>query len=210
MENERSAERSGVPIENIGDESLALAYSDGDENAAVPLFRRYEKPLWKYALRTSVYRDRSFLDDIVQITLVLIFRLLKDKQFTPRFVGSFKAWAFDICKKVIYNENQKRLRQDIPTTDDYLTDLSMDIALRRGADSMEAIRNEEKRAKLEKALQRLKPVQRKLIELRFAGKSYEQIIKHEPEFSGKKTGQLRVKYCRILERLRKDIKEGNI
>ena len=189
------------------DETLALSYSEGDESAAAPLFRRYEKPLWKYALRTSVYRDPSFLDDIVQITFTVIFRLLKDKQFTPRFADSFKAWAFDICKKTTYNENQRRTKYEQPITDAHLTDLSLDIDVRRVSDSMDTRRQGQRLARLAEALPHLEPIQRKLFDLRQAGLSYEQ-IRHEPEFRKNNAGQLRVKYCRVLETLRKYAKRG--
>ncbi|MBI5779001.1 MAG: sigma-70 family RNA polymerase sigma factor [Planctomycetes bacterium] len=188
------------------DESLAMAYQNGDNSAVAILIHRYEKPLWRFALRSSQYKDRQFIDDILQVVFILIFKLLKDRRFRPEYDGSFRTWAFNICKKITLHENQSRKHLEKPISAQYQDEISADITARRFADSLDTLRAERRMEKLKAALDRLKPEERKLIDLRNQEPPVPfDKIKDMPEFPGSNAGQLRTEHCRLLDRLREYI-----
>ena len=195
-----------MPEDTRTDEALAEACRDGDNSALVPLVHRYETPLWACALKLSHYKDKPFIDDITQIVFWTIFKLLKSGRFTPRYPGSFKAWAFTMCRKITMAENRSRNRRAKPITEEYLESFSEDATPRRINSSIQTCADEKYLSRLNEAMERLTPLDRKLCQLRNQGIPYEKILKH-PDFCTNKSGQLRMKYCRILERLRRYLEE---
>lgn len=190
------------PEDICTDEALVELYrTSGDQAALETLISRYQTRLWALAFKLSFSKDKSFIDDIIQITFYTIFRLVKDDRFIPRAVGSFKAWAFNITRKITLNENQYRMRREKPITETYLESFSDEMTVRRVDSSIRTSADEKYLARLQEAIGQLAPLDQKLLQLRQKNMSYDQ-IRTEPEFRTHKSGRLRVRYCRILESLR--------
>ena len=195
-------------LDQITDEALVELYRTTHDQAAVEiLITRYQARLWAMAFRRSHFQDKPFIDDIIQMVFYTIFHIIKDRGFASRGPGSFKAWAFDITNKVMLSENQRRRKRDRPVTDAYLGSFSDEMRGRQ-MDSASLTDDDEKYlSRLPEAIARLKPLDQKLLRLRQANMSYEQIML-VPEFAKyKKSGRLRMRYCRILESLREYLRK---
>jgi len=197
------------------DEALVSAYRAGDDSALEILIKRYQTPLWALAFKLSFSKDKSFIDDIIQIALFTIFRLIKDGRFIPREAGlpagqagSFKTWAFNMTRNITLNENQRRKRIEKTITEPYLESFSDEMMVRRVDSSMRRGADEKYLARLPEAIGQLKPLDQRLLQLRQGNVPYDQIIRDEPEFRDYKSGQLMVRYYRILEFLRKYLLES--
>lgn len=190
------------------DEALVQEFRNGDDSALATLINRYQKRVWACAFKNSNYRDKSFIDDITQIVFYTVFRLIKSGNFIPRYPGSFQAWLFNIARKVALTENRRYGHTEPGLDKEYLetfTDLSSaDLKVRMPEESTDTTKRETRLNLINEAVAKLDPLDRKLFELRKKGYSYEQILR-EPDFKENNSGQLKMRYSRILEFIRRDI-----
>ena len=183
------------------DEQLIDAYRSGDATALDLLIKRYEH-LWYYIFKTSNSKDKSLIDDILSETFLAMVKELKSGGFIPKDEGSFRAWLYEIAHHRCIQANTKLARQPISLSKEYMEA----FGYREKRDDIETYQHQMQ--KLNEALTKLTPKERRLFELRRQGLSYQQ-IKLDPDFQDYSIGQLRVKYCRIIETLRTILKEGN-
>ena len=196
------------PEDIRSDEVLVELYHQFDDQSAVEtLITRYQTRLWDSTIKLSFYKDKSFIDDIVQVVFYTIFRLIKDNRFAPQGTGSFKAWVSNMARKITFNENQRRMRREKTITDTYPEPFNEEMTARRVSSSSRTVDDEKYLARLQEAIAQLEPLDQKLLQLRQADMPYDQIL-IEPEFINyKKSGRLRMRYCRILEFLRRYLKK---
>ena len=87
--------------QHIEDTHLLKLVSKGDEDALTALYERYGGQLYAYALR--ILGDRAAAEDVLQESLVVIWRRAK----TFRGEGRVKAWLFGI----VHNKAMRTFRE---------------------------------------------------------------------------------------------------
>lgn len=191
-----------MEFDKIGgsDEDLVRSFYSGDTTALGSLIKRYEH-LWYYIFKTSNSKDKSLIDDILSETFLAMVKELKSVGFIPKDKGSFRSWIYEIAHHRCIQANKKMARQPINLSKEYMES----FGYREKRDDIETYQYQMQ--KLNEALTKLAPKERRLFELRRQGLSYRQ-IQPDPYFQYYSIGQLRVKYCRIIETLRTILKEG--
>jgi RNA polymerase sigma factor (sigma-70 family) len=141
----------------------------GDQQALERLFARHLQPLqrWATGRLPNWARDLADTDDIVQDTLLRTFK--KIESFEPRRVGALQAY--------LRNAVLNRLRDELRRKGREPTSTNLDSIEVESADSpLEAAIGREKVEAYEKALARLKPMEREAIIGRVElGYSYEEL-----------------------------------
>jgi len=156
------------------DEGLIEAYRLGDLEALDVLFKRYEPTLRPFILNLSWLKDASFIDDIIQLTLLAIFEGIKKDKFDPR-KGSFKRWAYGICQHICMEENRKRRRLPRLLSERYPEELPNGLLAVRSKTST-GVRNLERITRqLNEILKPLAQEERKLLWLMSQDKTYKEI-----------------------------------
>ncbi|MBI4833401.1 MAG: hypothetical protein HY811_01090 [Planctomycetes bacterium] len=201
------------------DETLALSYGDGNDSAMDILVGRYYKPVWGVLINNSNYKDKSFIDDLIQITFFTICKLLKNDKFGPRYpglpaeapaqAGSFKNWIFDIAKKIAFTENRRYGHAEHGLDKEYLETFTEDPMARIPEPSSDNPQKEMMIKLMNQAINKLESLDRKLFLLK-QNNSYAAILEYDEfRFNEKgepnKSGQLRMRYCRILKSIRSEI-----
>lgn len=182
------------------DEDLVEACRLGDVSAPKILVKRYEQPLRYFLLPFSWIKDASFIDDIIQLTFLTIFKGIKEGKFDPS-KGLFKRWAYGICQKICLAENRNHRRRPKPISERYPEEFPDDLVKVRPEPTPDPEVFNRRRAQLARALEMLIPPERRLFELRRQGLSYQR-IKNLPDFQKFSLGRLRLKYYEIMETLR--------
>jgi RNA polymerase sigma-70 factor (ECF subfamily) len=141
----------------------------GDQAALEQLFRRFLRPLQRWARgRLPAYaRDLADTDDLVQDTLVQTF--LRIDSFEPRGVGAFQAYLREAVLNRIRDEvRRKRRRPEIGGLDEREAD--------RAPSPVEQAIGREAVDRYERALTRLRPEEREAIIARVEmGYSYDEL-----------------------------------
>jgi len=84
------------------DEELMLSSRDGDKGAFEVLYRRYEKPVFRFAYHMVV--SAADAEDLCQETFLKIARARRKYQAT----GKFKTWLFRIALNLCYDRLRRR------------------------------------------------------------------------------------------------------
>jgi RNA polymerase sigma-70 factor (ECF subfamily) len=95
-------ERTGRP--GIPDEALMARYADGDEEAFVELFRRYEPRAYVYFLRRTGAPQRA--EDLYQELFLRIHRARDDYDATRPFAP----WLFQIAHRLLVDDLRRAHR----------------------------------------------------------------------------------------------------
>lgn len=145
------------------DEKLINKALKGNKNAWLKLIKRYEKPIYNYALRMVGNADDGM--DVMQEIFISVFRNLS----SYRGEGSFKSWIFRIANyRVIEFYRRKKPMQSIddqpeaPDEQDLCAEQQM-LSRREGE-------------QLVNAMQSLPLAQKAVVELKFFGEfTFEEI-----------------------------------
>jgi RNA polymerase sigma factor (sigma-70 family) len=183
------------PEDNRTDEALIEAHYAGDETALTILCQRYLEPLWNHARYMSWSKDKSFIDDIQQQTMVTILEDIENEKFKPTGqAGSFRAWAYDICRRVTLAANQRRRIEAIPLSERYPEEFPQDLV-----DTNPTITDyHEENQLLDRVLSWLSEEERQLFILLSQKVPYNKIIAIPPFDKYKdKPELLRQKACRL-------------
>lgn len=78
-----------------GDEELLRVMQDGDEEAFVTLYRRWQAPIFRFALQMS--GSRAAAEDVTQ---EVFLALIRDSRGYCAARGSFGAWLYGIARHV--------------------------------------------------------------------------------------------------------------
>jgi len=176
----------------VSDETLVRDYLAGDSRASESLIRRYQVHLWYHARGVSLYKDKSFIDEIIQLTLIAIIKGIWDGGFSLSRTEPFKSWAYRVCRNICLAENRKYYRQPKSLSEMYPEELP---------DHLTRVRPEGRdyhnlSAELDKVLTKLSQEERQLISLVIKHKTYKVIQKIEP-FDKYSLATLRQKVCRL-------------
>jgi RNA polymerase sigma factor (sigma-70 family) len=196
--SDASGGQSDAPLADL-DSTFALLESArrGDEQALERLFARHLEPLrrWASGRLPTWARDRGDTDDLVQDAL---FRTLKKiDDFEPRRVGALQAYLRQAVRNRVLDELRRTGRQP------EVTDMD-DLDLEGVASPLEDAIGRETVEAYQRALETLKPEERKAVILRVEmGYGYEELA----QVLGKPTPDAARKMVqRALERLAKEMK----
>lgn len=192
-----------MPEDTRTDEELLKAHCAGDYNAMETLVLRYQSRIWACAYRNSNYRDKSFVDDLTQTAVYTVLRIIKSGNFSTPDIRAFEYWLFDITRKTTYTENRRHGYSEQLIDKEYLENIPDDLRVKIPEESADTTEKEKMLRYLKKTMEQLDPLDRELCELRASGLSYDQIGR-KPEFKDNSSGQLRTKYCRILQLIRRN------
>ena len=171
----------------------------GDQDAVDRLFARHLKPLqrWISGRLPQWARDLADTDDLVQDTLLQTFKRIGD--FEPRRVGALQAYL----RQAVLNRLRDELRRKGRRPDETGLD---GVELDAGQSQLEQAIGQEAVQRYERALERLKPVEREAIIARVElGYSYEELA----QALGKPTADAARKTAqRALVRLAEEMKRA--
>jgi RNA polymerase sigma factor (sigma-70 family) len=186
-------------VDERSDEALVLASQNGDPAALDILCRRYYEHIYNFLINETLIHEASFLEDIRQEIFLKIFKLIRDKEFTPRDTGSFKAYLFTTARNICWNCNYWRNKEP---KDIYGKLLEL-VPARPTPDPDEAAAKDARiKARLARVLAKLSPQEIKLMILLNEGKTYAQI--HEIlEFAKYSLDYLMLKAYNIRKKLLK-------
>jgi RNA polymerase sigma-70 factor (ECF subfamily) len=178
---------------------LMVRYRRGDKAAFAELVRRYERPLFNFALR--FVRAREAARDVTQETFLRVVRRAAEFKHESRF----STWAYAIARNLCLDELRRAQHRRHPSLDETseegrslgerVPDPSLDTERRAGGAEL--------RRGIEEAVERLPEDQREVFLLRqLAGLPFAEIAKvtETPE----NTVKSRLRYA--LERLQRDLR----
>ncbi|MDI6733796.1 MAG: sigma-70 family RNA polymerase sigma factor [Planctomycetota bacterium] len=190
-------------LNNLEDEDLITAYRT-DDKAREVLVKRYYGRLWKFAYKRSRYKDRGFIDDIIQEVFLRADQQLLAGGFTPAGPGSVKSWLFAICHNTLMEENREHSKHPRPVSEVFPEGLPDDLQMKRPEPDSEP-ESAYRLDRLNECLNQLSPPDRKLFNLYKDNRPYKE-IQQEPEFQGYSLDNLRRKVCDIRESLKECLK----
>jgi RNA polymerase sigma-70 factor, ECF subfamily len=169
------------------DESVMAYVKTGNGDALAILFDRYQRIVYNIAL--SILRNIEDAEDVVQNVFLEIYRVAW--QFDPAR-GTARTWILQYA----YHRSMDR-RQQLQRY--YNSFVGADVQQLLVCNQNDTDRAFDSKRQLEEALQILKPLQRRILELAcFEGLSFKEIA----ELVGDTTGNVRHHYYRSLCKLR--------
>ncbi len=152
----------------------------------------YESPLLGYAC--GIVHDFDRARDIVQDTFIRLH-----KQDVDKVKGGLKTWLYTVCRNRAFDVLRKEKRMIVVEDDVFSNEVSQEST------PMESIQQKEKVAVLMGLVDRLKPNQREVIQLKFQqGLSYKQIS----EKTGLSSGNVGFLLHNALKQLRQMMPNG--
>jgi len=147
------------PTQEFIDQVLILRCQIRDSLALAELIDRYQRPLRYFIAR--MVQDNDLADELCQETWLTVL----SKIHTLRKAGTFPTWFYRIARNRVYLEFRRRKQI-----------LDLDDGLEAPDCEEEEIDAVEDAAKLHRCLERLRPLHREVLLLRFLEEmSYEQI-----------------------------------
>lgn len=152
-----------VPIHEMSDEQLAVAYSQGNIQAFDLLLDRSKTKLLSYIL--FVVRNRDVAEDIFQDTFVKVIVRLQNGDYAP--TGKFSAWLTRIAHNIIMD--YYRAQQNDTTVD---VDEENDMSKVEGEELTDqpienCFINEQVLMQVKHLMEMLPPSQREVVFMRF-------------------------------------------
>jgi RNA polymerase sigma-70 factor (ECF subfamily) len=159
--------------EQLDDRTLVTRVLEGDRDLFGVLSRRYEKRVINYVYRiTHRYEDAH---DLTQEIFVKVYLALD--RYDPKY--QFSTWLFRIAQNSAIDALRKKSISEVPlarpSTEDEPAGREREFA-DGGVSPYRALKNKQLSAAIDKAVSKLPPDYRELIQLRhFAELSYEEI-----------------------------------
>jgi RNA polymerase sigma-70 factor (ECF subfamily) len=167
------------------DARLLERYRGGDERAATELVERHAQALARFAVSLG---EREDVEEVVQDTFVRAFGALD----AFRGESSLRTWLFTIERRLILDRRRSIARRHARYEAGEAEAATEHTAL-------DAVVAEETEARLQRALERLSPLQREVFVLRVAeGRSYREIA----EIAGTTEGAARVHYHNAMRAMK--------
>jgi RNA polymerase sigma-70 factor (ECF subfamily) len=167
------------------DARLLERYRGGDERAATELVERHAQALARFAVSLG---EREDVEEVVQDTFVRAFGALD----AFRGESSLRTWLFTIERRLILDRRRSLARRHARFEASEAEAATEHTAL-------DAVVAEETEARLQRALERLSPLQREVFVLRVAeGRSYKEIA----EIAGTTEGAARVHYHNAMRAMK--------
>jgi RNA polymerase sigma-70 factor (ECF subfamily) len=147
------------PTQEFIDQILILRCQLRDRQALAELIDRYQRPLRYFIARLVGNSDLA--DELSQETWLAVL----GKMHTLRNATTFRVWLYRIARNKVYQELRRRK-----------VTIELDEALEAADDTVDEIGSSEDAAKLHRCLEKLKPLHKEVLLLRFLEEmSYEQI-----------------------------------
>jgi RNA polymerase sigma-70 factor, ECF subfamily len=147
------------PTQEFIDEVLILRCQLRDRQALAELIDRYQRPVRYFIARLVGSPDLA--DELAQETWLAVL----SKIHTLRNAGTFSVWLYRIARNKVYQELRRRK-----------VTIELDEGLTAPDDTVDEIGSFEDAAKLHRCLEKLKPLQKEVLLLRFLEEmSYEQM-----------------------------------
>ena len=157
--------------DELDDRALVARILDGDADRFTQLVRRYEKRLVNYVYRITHRYEEAH--DLAQEIFVKVYLALD--RYDPKY--QFSTWLFRIAQNASIDVLRKKTLMEVP-----LARPSEDEPQKErefadtGVSPYRALKNKQLAAAIDKAVEKLPPDYRELIQLRhFAELSYEEI-----------------------------------
>jgi len=147
------------PTQEFIDQILILRCQLQDRQAFAELIDRYQRPLRYFIARLIGNPDLA--DELAQETWLAVL----SKIHTLRSAATFSVWLYRIARNRVYQELRRRR-----------VTIELDESLEAPDDTVDEIGSFEDAAKLHRCLEKLKPLHKEVLLLRFLEEmSYEQI-----------------------------------
>ncbi len=158
-------------LSELTDDSLVLAFANGNNQAFDALLERHQRRVYNYIL--SLVKDATIADDVFQETFVKVITTVKQSRYTPD--GKFASWITRIAHNIVIDLfRQGKTEAAVSTSQtDYDILNRRDLAEETIEDVMvdSAIRND-----VRHLVKALPPEQRRVLVMRFyADMSFKQI-----------------------------------
>ena len=172
---------------NLSDEELMREVSGDNLDALVPLFDRYQKPLYNFFLRLSSDPDAS--DDLVQN---LFMRIMKYRK-SFKSDHSFRTWIYQMGRNLYYDH----YRKEVKVRSDFTRMEALEDRPDHEGDA--ALQIEEKEERLRRAIEQLPQDKREVLVMsKFQGMKYEEIAR----ITNSTVSNIKVKVHRATNSLR--------
>lgn len=106
-------QESMVKIQNLTDEQLVKAYSQGDNKAFDTLLKRHQDRIFNYILR--IVKNEDTANDIFQETFVKAILTIKQGRYTEN--GKFPAWITRIAHNLIIDSYRQEKSENVQSAD---------------------------------------------------------------------------------------------
>jgi len=170
----------------FNEEKQMLEVKNGNLDALVPLFDKYNSKMYNFFLRVT--HDSVISEDLTQTVFsrILSYRRSYNEMY------SFKSWIYQVARNVHVDHYSKNKH--------YVSGYeSSEHDNRENRAAMESMENDRKIQTIHEALGLLSPEQREIIELsRFQDLKHEEISK----ITGNSVGAVRVKVHRAIKKLK--------
>ncbi len=178
-----------ISLEELPDESLVESAKSGKDEAFGELVRRHKRKVLRLAARYAA--DHGELDDIAQDIFIKIYRNLGGY----RKEAPFEHWLTKVAVSACYDflRKKKNARRDVPIEEvEYSLSVPAD-----GGKKLEALQAKEM---LDKALSKLKPIERIVITLL---ELEERTVKEAAVITGLSEANIKVRAFRARKALKK-------
>lgn len=171
------------------DEALLIQnYKNGNSDAFGDLYDLYANKIYNFIYFKIHHKETA--EDLMSQTFLKALEKLD--QFNPQ-KGNFSSWLYRIARNNVI---------DHVRTNKNITELTETLELSKEEDFAGKIDTDENKKELRKVLKKLKPDQQELVILRVWHElSYKEIA----EITGKKENNLKMKFSRTLNSLRKEL-----
>jgi RNA polymerase sigma-70 factor (ECF subfamily) len=176
------------PTQEFIDQILILRCQVRDQRAFEELIDRYQRPLRYFIARLVGNPDLA--DEVSQETWLTVL----SKIHTLRSAATFRVWLYRIARNRVYQELRRRR-----------VTIELDESLEAPDDTVDEICSFEDAAKLHRCLEKLKPLHKEVLLLRFLEEmSYEQIA----DVLGCNIGTVRSRIFHAKLALKKELEES--
>jgi RNA polymerase sigma-70 factor, ECF subfamily len=176
----------GSPVEGLSDDALVERFRSGDKASFDHLVERYQQPIFYLSLR--YLKNDADAQDVAQRALIQAFQSLG--RF--RRQASFRTWVYRIATNLCLNALRDRGRMRVEEEGEASVSTS---------DAPE----EESRRRLQRAIELLPPMQRKVVELRI---STDLPFKEIGQMASCSEDSAKMNYHHALKRLRELMSAG--
>jgi RNA polymerase sigma-70 factor (ECF subfamily) len=176
------------PTQEFIDQILILRCQVRDQRAFEELIDRYQRPLRYFIARLVGNPDLA--DEVSQETWLTVL----SKIHTLRSAATFRVWLYRIARNKVYEKLRRRR-----------VTIELDEDLEAADDTVDEICSFEDAAKLHRCLEKLKPLHKEVLLLRFLEEmSYEQIA----DVLGCNIGTVRSRIFHAKLALKKELEES--